>query len=376
MVNVPFSPSARPTLGVEWELALVDPISGDLLSVADAVFEQLDKHPGHRVHRELLLNTVELVTGICDNVGDAMADLTDSMRTVRSVTDPMGVNLFSAGMHPFASWDAQRVTESERYETLIDRTQFWGRQMLIYGIHMHVGMPDRDRVLPVLNSLLRYFPHLQALSASSPFYDGQDTGYASNRALLFQQLPTAGLPFQFDTWPQYERYVTDLTTTGVIDLINEIRWDIRPSPSLGTIEVRICDAVTTYEELEAIVALVHCLIVYLDGGLAGGRTLPTLPPWHVQENKWRAARYGMDAIIIQDEDNNEQLVTDDLRRILPKLEPIAAHLNCERELAGVYTMMENKVGYQRQRQTAEEDGLAGVVSSVVDELTASLDRQP
>ena len=193
----------------------------------------LEAHPGHRVHRELLLNTVELVTGICGSVGEAMADLADSMRRVRSVAEPLGISLFSAGMHPFASWRDQRVTEKERYATLIDRTQWWGRQMLIYGIHMHVGMPAPERVLPVLNSMLRYFPHLQALSASSPFYDGHNTGYVSNRALLFQQLPTAGLPFQFDTWSQYESYVDDMKVTGVIEEINGSAGTSDPHRRLG-----------------------------------------------------------------------------------------------------------------------------------------------
>lgn len=372
-MQIPFTPSPEPTLGVEWELALVDKQSRDLVSAADVIFREIGDDPGHRVHKELLRNTVELVTGICHTVDEAMSDLARTMTTVRSATDLHGIDLYSAGMHPFAEWQEQELTDSERYETLIDRTQWWGRQMLIYGIHVHVGMPNRDRVLPVLNSMLRYFPHLQALSASSPFYASTNTGYASNRALMFQQLPTAGLPFQFDSWQEYEYYVRDIRTTGVIDLLNEIRWDLRPSPNLGTIEVRVCDAMATFEEVEAVTALIHCLLVDLDERLAKGESLPTLPPWHVQENKWRSARYGMEAIIILDAESREDLVVNDLHTTMRRLEPIAERLQCLESLAKIEQIIEKGAGYQRQRAVAQEtDGdLVAVVASGVEQLRGS-----
>jgi carboxylate-amine ligase len=292
------------------------------------------------------------------------------------VTDDLGIELYSAGMHPFASWQDQLVTDADRYATLIDRTQWWGRQMMIFGVHVHVGLTDRDRVLPVLNSLLRYYPHLQALSASSPYYDGHDTGYASNRALLFQQLPTAGLPFQFQKWAEYEAYARDMTVTGVIDVLNEIRWDIRPSPSLGTIEVRVCDAMATFEEVAAVTALTHCLIVDLDTRLAAGELLPTLPPWHHQENKWRSARYGMDAIIVLDEDNHEVLVTDDLLRVCERLVPVA-ETGCEQELSGIARIISDGAGYERQRALTSAAGgdLSTVVNVSAAELRASHNRR-
>ncbi|MFZ4804892.1 MAG: glutamate--cysteine ligase [Synechococcus lacustris] len=376
-MEIPFKCSARPTVGIEWEIALVDPITGDLESAADAVFAALDQVPAHRVHSELLRNTVELVTGVGETIGDCIRDLHESMTLVLNVADSLGIELFSAGLHPFASWRDQEVTEADRYATLIDRTQWWGRQMLIYGMHVHVGMPDRDRVLPVLNSLLRYFPHLQALSASSPYYDGQDTQYASNRALLFQQLPTAGLPFQFESWAQYENYVGDLTTTGVIDDLSEVRWDIRPSPRLGTIEVRICDAMASFEEVGAVAALIHCLIVDLDQRLAAGELLPTLKPWHVQENKWRSARYGIESIIIIDDQNNEELVTDNLRSTVERLLPVAQKLGCTAELAQIQDIIAGGIGYQRQRAVAAaaNGDLHKVVESVISELKQSHARQ-
>ena len=371
--HIPFAVSPEPTVGIEWEIGLVNATTGNLASVADDIFGALADAPQHRVHRELLRNTVELVTDVGHTIGDCMSDLTESMTLVRDIADELGIDLFSAGMHPFASWRDQEVTDASRYAKLIDRSQWWGRQMVIYGIHVHVGMPERDRVLPVLNSMLRYFPHLQALSASSPYYDGHDTQYASNRALLFQQLPTAGLPFQVDTWAQYQSYVNDLTVTGVIDDVSEVRWDIRPSPRLGTIEVRVCDATATFEEVAAVAALTHCLIVDLDQRREDGETLPTLSPWHIQENKWRSARYGMDSIIIVDDNNREELVTDELALLCEQLAPVAARLGCVDELAGVGDLVDRGAGYQRQRAAAAASGddLAAVVNSVVAELKAS-----
>jgi carboxylate-amine ligase len=246
--------------------------------------------------------------------------------------------------------------------------------MLIWGVHVHVGMPSRDRVLPVLSAVLTYFPHLQALSASSPIWAGVDTGYASNRALMFQQLPTAGLPFQFSTWPEFESFVGDQLTTGVIDELSEVRWDVRPAPHLGTLENRICDGVSTFADLAALVALTQCLVVDLDARLAGGEELPVLPPWHVQENKWRAARYGLDAIVILDADCHERLVTDDLAELVARLAPVAERLGCAAELASVLDLPERGASYQRQRRVAAETGddLVAVVDSVVQELRNEL----
>ena len=375
-VRLDFRSSARPTLGVEWELALVDRRTRDLRNDASHLFARARPrlpHPG-RLHQELLRNTVEIVTGVCDTVAEAMDGLRETLVPVVAAGDDLGLDLYGAGTHPFASWTAQELTEGHRYAELMQRTQWWGRQMLIWGVHVHVGMPDRDRVLPVLSALLTYYPHLQALSASSPVWGGLDTGYASNRALMFQQLPTAGLPFQFATWAEYEHFASDQLTTGVIDDLSEIRWDVRPACHLGTLENRVCDGVSTFADLSALTALMHCLVVDLDTRLAAGETLPTLPPWHVQENKWRAARYGLDAIVIVDDRSAERLVTDDLADLLVRLEPVAERLGCSAELAGVAEIPVRGASYQRQRAVAERTGhdLVAVVDSVVAELRAGL----
>ena len=372
---VEFRSSPRPTVGVEWEFALVDRVTRDLSNSASELFDEVHAHESavideSRLHKELLRNTIEVVTGICETVPEAVADLVDTTRVVRRAADRLGVDLYAAGTHPFAQWSTQLLTPGPRYEELINRTQWWGRQMLIWGVHVHVGVPHRAHVLPIVSSLLNHFPHLQALSASSPMWSGTDTGYASNRAMMFQQLPTAGLPFQFQTWEEYEGFVADQMHTGVIDHLNDIRWDVRPSPHHGTVEVRICDGVPTVRELAGLVALTHCLVVDLTRRLEAGEQLPVMPPWHVQENKWRAARYGLDAEIILDAAGNERLVTDDLADLLERLTPLARDLGCEPELASVAAIPQVGASYQRQRKVAAETGgdLVAVVDAVVNEL--------
>ncbi|MEV0249376.1 glutamate--cysteine ligase [Nocardia sp. NPDC050712] len=372
--NVPFKGSPRPTIGIEWEIALVDKVTRDLSNTAADVFDavgELHAHDGTpQITKELLRNTVELVTGVHENVASAVDDLRGTMDAVRRAADPLGVDLFCAGTHPFAQWSAQQLTRSEHYDELIERTQWWGRQMMIWGVHVHVGVSHRDKVLPILNSLLLSYPHLLALSASSPMWAGSDTGYASNRTLMFQQLPTAGLPFQFENWPQFEGFVADQLKTGVFEQLGGMHWDIRPAPKWGTIEVRVCDGISTKTELAAMAALIHCLIVDLDRRVEAGEELPTLPPWHVQENKWRAARYGLDAIIIVDSDSNERLVTDDLNELLNRLEPTAKQLGCSAELASVAEIPARGASYQRQRKVAAaaQGDLVAVVDSLVKEL--------
>jgi glutamate---cysteine ligase / carboxylate-amine ligase len=355
---------------VEWEFALVDAETRDLSNAAAEVIEELGENNA-RVHKELLRNTVEIVTGICDATPQAMDDLRATLRTAREIVRSRGMELFCAGTHPFAKWSAQKLTDAPRYAELIKRTQWWGRQMLIWGVHVHVGISSAHKVMPIVTSLLNQYPHLLALSASSPFWSGEDTGYASNRAMMFQQLPTAGLPFHFRNWAQWEGFVHDQKKTGIIDHMDEIRWDIRPSPHKGTVEVRVFDGVSNLRELSALVALTHCLVVDLDRRLDAGENLPAMPPWHVQENKWRAARYGLDAVIILDADSNERLVTEDLDDLLTRLEPVAKSLGCTDELAKVSEIPSIGASYQRQRRVAEDND--GDLRAVVDALVGELD---
>ncbi|MBF0661605.1 MULTISPECIES: glutamate--cysteine ligase [unclassified Rhodococcus (in: high G+C Gram-positive bacteria)] len=371
---VEFPGSPRPTVGVEWEIALVDKTTRDLSNSAADVFDSVGRIAGEtpRLTKEFLRNTVELVTDVHDTVGEAVDDLSESLSLLRRAADPHGVDLMCAGTHPFAQWTDQIVTSAPHYDEMIDRTRWWGRQMLIWGVHVHVGVSSPHKVIPILNALLVKYPHMLALSASSPIWAGYDTGYASNRALMFQQLPTAGLPYHFSDWAQYERFIEDQLKSGVINTPGGMHWDIRPAPKWGTIEVRVFDGITNRAELAALVAFVHSLVVYFDECLERGEDLPILQPWHVKENKWRAARYGLEAEVILDPECHERLVTDDLHDLLEQITPTAARLGCADELARVADIPVRGASYQRQRRLAEATGgdLVAVVDSLVDELRA------
>lgn len=376
-MQIEFAESRRGTLGIEWELALVDHASGELTGAGPEILTAVQSPDGDanpHITAELLTNTVEVISGIHQRVSDGLDDLSRSIDAVRAVAEPMGVDLMCAGTHPFSQWFQQEVTDKERYATLIDRTQWWGRQLMIWGVHVHVGIEDREKVLPIINGLLTYLPHFQALSASSPYWAGEATGYASSRAMLFQQLPTAGLPPQFGAWGNYEAMVDDMLHVGVIDHYNELRWDIRPSARWGTLEMRVCDGLATLDEVGAVVALTQCLVEELSTAIDDGREIATMPPWFVRENKWRAARYGMDAIVIQDAAGSETLVTDDLRALIDRLEPVAVRLGCVDQLRDVALIVERGASYQRQVAVAERNNgsLKSVVGSLVTELRDGL----
>jgi len=374
-MKVPFATSARSSVGLEWELMLADGESGDLVPRAPEVLDLLEHASAlerYTVTGELLTNTVEVTSGIGATVHAAVDDIADAIAAVRAVTGPMNVELLCAGSHPFAQWYDQQVTDKSRYHALIERTQWWGRNMMIWGIHVHVGVEDSAKVFPIINALSIYLPHLQALSASSPFWAGERTGYASNRSLVFQQLPTAGLPWPLQGWAEFEAYLEDMVVTGVMADASEVRWDIRPAPRWGTIEVRACDGMSTLPELAAVAALVQVLVEHFSRELDEGRALPSIQPWLVRENKWRAARYGLDARVIVDRDGSQRPVREHLRETMARLGGVAVDLDCAREFAGLEAIMTQGASYSRQTMVADaaQGDLREVVHHLIREFRA------
>ncbi|MDO5048744.1 MAG: glutamate--cysteine ligase [Actinomycetaceae bacterium] len=374
-----FEKSERGTIGVEWELQMVDMDTGDLRQSADAVMDIIEKTGRHpQIHREMLLNTIEITSKARHQVSDCLDDLRNVIRILRPVTTPMRIELASAGTHPFARPAYQRVTDSQRYAELVERTQYWGRQMQIYGVHVHVGVEDPKKVLPILNALLTRFAQLQAVSSSSPYWAGEDTGYASNRAMFFQQLPTAGIPRAFDHWDDLDRYVDDMVKTGVIEDFTEVRWDVRPSPALGTIEVRVFDAATNIAEVGLLAALTATMVEYFSRMYDRGEELPRIPDWYVAENKWRASRYGMDAKLIVDDKGNQEDVITTFRKMLPELLPIADDLGCRDELERIHEVTRRGAGYQRLQIAAARHtmGPRAMVDFMIEEFKADRPLDP
>lgn len=367
-----FARSPDPTLGVEWEICVIDPLTRDLVPRAAEIIDGVRaRYPDTHLEPEFLKNTIELVTPICANTREAVDWLASDLAKVREVADQHGVALWAGGGHPFTDFRRQPLSPKRTYEEIINRTQYWGQQMLLWGIHCHIGVSHEDKVWPIINAVMTKYPHLLAISASSPAWEGLDTGYASNRTMLYQQLPTAGMPYQFQSWDEWVGFMHDQQTSGVINHTGSMHFDVRPAAMWGTIEVRISDATSNLRELAAVVALTHCLVVYFDRLFEAGEELPSLQPWHVAENKWRGARYGLDAMVITSRATDERWLNDELEDLLSVLAPTAATLSCTDELNLVAEIVDRGAGYQRQREVFEATGdWRRVVDASCREMTA------
>ena len=371
-MQIDFRSSPTSSLGVEWELQLVDRQTRELTSGATEVLHAMGggvEHP-HAKH-ELLQSTVEVVTGVCANVPEAMADLSRTIAEVHGLAEARGLGLMCSGTHPVTDWQSQVISDQPRYVKLIEDMQWMARRLQIFGVHVHVGVRSPDKAIAIVNALSAYIPHFLALSASSPYWVGGDTGLASARSKVFEGLPTAGLPHQLQDWAQFEDYMETLIRTGTIATIKEVWWDIRPHPVYGTVELRICDGLPTLAEVGMVAALSQCLVDTFDREIDKGYTLPTPRRWVVQENKWRAARYGLDAQIIVGKDDL-QPVRDALRELVADLRPAAQRLGCSEQLDTVEQVLQVGASYQRQRAVAAAHD--GDLTTVVDSLLAEFER--
>jgi YbdK family carboxylate-amine ligase len=372
-VHIPFTPSTRSSLGVEWELELVDTDTRQLRSGASDILAAIrpdgaEEHP--KAKHELLESTVEVITGVCTTVAEACADLAGTVAEVEVEAAKRNLGLMCSGTHPMTDWSTQEISPDPRYHRLVEQMQWTARRLSIFGVHVHVGVRDRDKAIPIVNALTQYIPHFLALSASSPYWIGTDTGLASARSKVFEALPTAGLPYQLEGWEQFEQYMETLIATRTIQSIREVWWDIRPHPDYGTVELRICDGLPTLDEIGTVAALSQCLVERFDRELDRGYTLPVPKGWVVKENKWRAARYGLDAEIIVDGRGTVVPVRRALTDLVEDLMPTARRLDCERELAGVERILAAGASYQRQREVAARHD--GDLTAVVDSLLAEM----
>ncbi len=365
-MRIPFSSSPSSSVGVEWELELVDRESRHLRGGASEILEELSpgrEHP--KAKHELLESTIEVITSVCTTVGEAEADLAATIAALTPLVEARGLGLMCSGTHPCTDWKTQQISPDPRYAKLIDDMQWLARRLQIFGVHVHVGVRSPDKAIAIVNALSGYIPHLLALSASSPYWVGTDTGLASARSKVFEGLPTAGLPYQLSGWPAFEEYMETLISTGTIASIKEVWWDIRPHPTYGTVELRICDGLPTLYEVGMVAAVSQCLVERFDREIDKGYTLPMPKGWVVRENKWRAARHGLDAELIT-EDGHVRPMRDGLADLVHELRPTALRLGCEAELDRVTSVLAGGASYQRQRAVAAASG--GDLTAVVDSL--------
>lgn len=372
-VHILFASSPRPTLGVEWELQLVDLRTRALRNSASELLGELGDEVGERdaakAKHELFESTIEIVTGVCDTVPEAKDDLSATLAALQALAGRRGLGITCSGTHPIAHYADQRVSPDPRYHRLVDSMQWLARRLLVFGVHVHVGVRSAAKAIPVVNALTAYVPHFLALSASSPFWLGNDTGLASSRTKVFESLPTAGLPYRLADWAQFEDLMETLVASGTVKTIRDVWWDVRPHPDFGTVELRVCDGLPSLLEVGAVTALAQCLVDRMDTLLDRGRALPVPPPWVVSENKWRAARFGLDAKIVVDGRGRVRPVRCEIAELVEELLPVAARLGCRRELTNVVQILSTGASYARQQAVARRHApdLAPVVDSLLSE---------
>ncbi|MFC9969358.1 glutamate--cysteine ligase [Spirillospora sp. NPDC127200] len=370
---IDFNPSSGATLGIEWELQLIDAETRHLRQDAREVLAALPSlsEGGEipKIRHELMESTVEIVTGINHTVGEAQRDLAQTLGTLRSAAADRGLALACTGTHPISDWRDAVTAPIQRYADLIEQMQWLARRIQTFGVHVHVGVSDAAKAIPIVNALSAYLPHFLALTASSPYWSSGDTGLASCRSVVFGQLPTAGPPHSLGDWAEFEDYMDTLLRAGTIRSIKEVWWDIRPHPDFGTVEIRMFDGIPTLREVGMAAALCQSLVTLFDQQLDRGYTLPRPAAWVVRDNKWRATRYGLDAIVITDDTGNTAPLRDDLYELIRELEPVADRLGCAEELKVAGEVLEHGAPYERQRAIRAQGGtLEDVVGAAITEL--------
>ena len=339
------------TLGVEEEYMLLDPESFDLVQHIDTVLASMAGHElESQVRPELMQSVLEIATPVCRTAGDVDRELRKLREYVTSVAQGQKLRVGSSGTHPFSHFERQRITARDRYRALVDQLQYVARRELIFGLHIHVAVDDPDKAVQVVNGLLVELPPLLALSANSPFWRGEATGLASTRQMVFAAFPRSGPPPRFRDYTDYAEVVGQLEKTGCIADYTHIWWDIRPHPRLGTVEVRVCDAVSRVEHAVALAAYCQALVKHYCERYDRGEEIRSYHRILTSENKWLAARYGLEAPLMDLETGrrNRVPVAQLVRRRLRELEPHARELGSEAELEGINDILDKGNGAHRQ----------------------------
>jgi glutamate---cysteine ligase / carboxylate-amine ligase len=369
---ITFVGSPAPTLGVEVELQLIDPESRDLVNRSEDLLARCSARGLERVKAEITLSMVEVDTEISRDVKECRGYLEKRLRELQAVSHEAGIRLASSGTHPFQLWTNQSIFPSERYRYLEEKYQWLARRLSVFGLHVHVGVESGEKAIAIGNAAVRYLPHLLALTASSPYWQGVDTGMQSCRMAVMQSFPISGLPYYFPDWQEFEKYCDTLLHSEAIVSLKDLYWFIRPSPDFGTLEFRICDGIPTLSETIAIAAMIQALVVWIDEGFAKGsrsKTISMRRYWIAPENLWSAARDGLDAQVIISEDGKRRRLADDILNLLEQLTPVAKKLNSLEELMLIKTMIGRGNSAQRQRAVYRENqDYAKVVDSVIEEF--------
>lgn len=353
------------TLGIEEEFQIVDPRTRELRSHVVEILEEGTMLLGEQIKPEMIQSMVEVGTGICRNIEEARADITNLRSVISSLARKNGLVIIAASTHPISRWQDQKIFEDERYELLVQELQTVARSLLIFGLHVHVGVPDRDRQIHIMNAARYFLPHVLALTTSSPFWMAHNTGLKSYRSEVFKQFPRTDIPDHFDSYSSFQRYIDLLIRTGCIDNGKKIWWDVRPHPFFPTLEFRVCDIPTRVDDTIAIAALFQAIVAKLNTLIEKNLGFRLYRRLLIQENKWRAVRYGLDGMMIDFGKQKEVPTRDLIHELLDFVDDVVDPLGSRKEIEHIHTIME--------RGTSADEQLE-VYNSSNNDLNAVVDR--
>ena len=363
------------TVGVEEEFQIVDPDTCELRSHVSELLASSAPAFGDLVKREMHQSIVEVGTKICSGVEELAEEIIRNRRDLADAAERVGLRIAAAGTHPFSNWMDQVISPGERYENIVEELQQLARSLLIFGLHVHVAVPDQSSMIELMNEARYFLPHLLALSTSSPFWMGRDTGLKSFRTTVFRRFPRTGIPDHFQSWSEYESYVNTLIELHCIDNGKKIWWDLWPQPAFGTLEFRICDVPTAPRAAIAIAALAQAIIVKLYRLRRRNLGFRRYHRALIEENKWRAARWGIDGKLIDFGNRREVPMRDLALELLEFVDDVVDELASRREVEYVRTILSDGTSAEKQVQTYRETGdLRAVMRSLVDETRESVEQ--
>lgn len=361
------------TLGVEEEYMVIDPESRELKSHEQKIVQEGQKVIKDKVKAEMHQAVVEVGTDICRDVDEAFEDVATLRKTIHGIADKIGLAVGAAGTHPFSHWERQLITDHIRYNEIVNELQEAARSNLIFGLHVHVGMETREMAMHIANSTRYFLPHIYALSANSPFWEGRQTGYRSYRTKVFDKFPRTGIPEVFESIEAYDNYIKLLVKTNCIDNAKKIWWDIRVHPFFNTVEFRICDVPMTVNETIALASLFQAICAKIYKLRTQNINFIQYSRHLINENKWRASRYGIDGRLIdfgkEEEVNTRVLIYE----LLDFVDDVVDHLGSRHRLAYVHKILEHGTGADRQIAVFNETkNLISVVDYIKDQYLAGL----
>lgn len=354
------------TLGIEEEFQIVDPVSRELRSRVSEFLEEGKMILGEQIKPEMIQSMIEVGTGICKNIEEARVDITRLRGIISSLARKKNLEIVAASTHPISHWQDQEIFDDERYALLVQEIQMVARSLLIFGLHVHVGIEDRERSIQIMNAVRYFLPHVLALSTSSPFWLGHNTGLKSYRSEVFKKFPRTDIPDHFDSYASFQRYVDLLVRTGCIDNGRKIWWDVRPHPIFPTLEFRICDIPTRVDDTIAIAALFQAIVAKLNLLISKNLGFRLYRRMLIQENKWRAVRWGLDGKMIDFGKQKEVPVRDLILELLEFVDEVVDELGSRKEIEHIHTILERGTSADEQLRIYQETGdLKAVVDMLI-----------